>query len=332
MLKNNVYIMNPPGYAGSFLRWILYKSEKSTADTTIDNPINYTSSRDFGGVGNAHKFDRRPTHCGSIQLMYWMIHNAPKEKLVYLLNEGDFVNPVLKNKGVSSGQILNFDSVPIIINLHSNFDYDKMVFGFMNLTLKWHFFTLAQHIMGAKEFPISDSQLNTREARTAYVELWDDVLYFNSPLTLDQIKSSFAYKYMRTWLDLRGGRNPHEVNNSDGQWVITPDSSRVYNIDFTDIFFNPSRLYDQLEVIFRNAGDFDFTYCRNFHQTYLDSQQTLGFFDSMRKFRTTGELDPLLTSHAVFEAAIIHEVFDKLPPDLPWQTMDLSEIITALKE
>jgi hypothetical protein len=327
MLKNNVYILNAPGYGGSFLRWILSKSEQASAMTTIDDPVNRTESMSHGGVGTAHLFDRKPTHCSAIRLMTWIIHNAPVDKMVYLLNVGEFLNSSLWQKiSTAESYIVNFDESPIIINLHSNFEHDKAVFGFIQLTLKWPLFTSLQPEFGANRFPIDISQYNSRAGRNAYVEHWDDVFYYSNPQTVDKVVSSDLNQSLQRWIDLRNLSNPHEVNRTDGQW-ITPDLSRLHNIDFTDIFFNPDKLYDQLETIFKDEGDFDFSYCRKFHQTYLDNQSTLGYFDSINNFRLTGVLDPLLTSHAIYEAVVIREIFDKIPPGTNWQSMDLIDIV-----
>jgi len=129
MLKNNIYIMNPPGYAGSFLRWILFKSEKDSAGSTMDNPINFSHTKKYGGIGNAHQFERRPTHLGISQLMMWIISNSPTKKNIYLLNEGEFIDKDRGFHGISAARIVNFDKAPIIINLHSNFEQDKRHFG-----------------------------------------------------------------------------------------------------------------------------------------------------------------------------------------------------------
>ena len=331
MLKNNVYILNSPGYGGSFLRWILSKSEQASSMTTIDDPVNKAESSKYGGVGTAHLFDRRPTHVAIPKLMAWIINNAPTSKMLYLLNVGVFPNSVNWDSWAKPGKaeawIINFDKSPIIINLHSNFEHDKVVFGFIQLTLKWPLFTSLQHTVGSPiKFPIDISQYNSREGRNAYVKYWGDVCYYTDPQTVDTVLQYETNISFQTWIDDRNAHNPHEVNRHDGQWV-TPDLSRLHNIDFTDIFLNPDRLYDQLETIFKDEGDFDFSYCRKFHQTYLDNQSTLGYFDSIHKFRSTGIIDPLLTSHAIYEAAVIREIFDKIPPGTNWQSMDLVDIV-----
>lgn len=330
MLKNNIYIMNPPGYAGSFLRWILAKSEVDSAEATVDNPINYGNTKKYGGFGNAHQFERKPTHVGISQLMLWLITNSPTGKNIYILNEGEFLGINRKQHGMTSGYIANFDSAPIIINLHSNCELDKIHFGFMNLCLKWPFSTETKDYIGSSKFPVPIEQYNTRAGRNAYVENWSNTVYYNDPLTVEQVKQTHSYRRHQEWIDIRNPRNPHEVNRHDGQW-ITPDLSRLYNIDFTDIFFNPDRLYDSLELITKDEGTFDFSYCRRFHQTYIDNQPTLKFIDSINKFRATGELDPLLTSHAAFEACVIQEILPNLPSGTVWQSMELSEIVKLIK-
>ena len=330
MLKNNIYIINPPGYAGSFLRWILYKSEKDSAGTTMDDPINYTYTKKYGGPGNTHQFERKPVNAGISQLIAWLITNSPTEKNIYILTEGEFLGINRNQHGDGSSRIVNFDKSPIIINLHSNFELDKIHFGFMNLCLKWPFATESKYFIGSTKFPVPIEQYNTRAGRNAYVENWNNTVYYNDPLNAEQVKQTHMYRRHQEWIDIRNSRDPHEVNRTDGQW-IEPDFSRLYNMDFTDIFFNPDRLYDNLELMTKDCGTFDFSYCRKFHQTYLDNQPTLKFFDSINKFRATGELDPLLTSHAAFEACVIQEILPRIPNDVPWQNMELSEIVKLLK-
>ena len=94
MQTKNVYILFPAGYSGTYLSWCLDKSELSSKDIIIDDPINKIKSDKYGGSGTCHQYHRYPTHGSIDHVMSWLILNQPKDKRYYLYSRRAFFQPI----------------------------------------------------------------------------------------------------------------------------------------------------------------------------------------------------------------------------------------------
>ena len=93
------------------------------------------------------------------------------------------------------------------------------------------------------------------------------------------------------------------------------------------------KLTDRLSEIMTDSqcGNFDFSYVKDFHQNYIDTQTNLQLLRELRKFRITKEVNDYLTSHPLIEALVIREVLDKLPKDYNWEQETLQEIVKVVQ-
>jgi len=327
-MKNNIYILYPAGYSGSYISWCLSKSDFLLKDTTVDDPINNSESEKYGGTGTAHLHHRLPTHCSIDQLMFWKILHQPTEKMIYLINTWD--EPWLIR---SVCNIMFFDKDPLIIQISAE-DNRYYELGNINAITKWPLYFDVQF---GRLFDIDFYNLdkNSLKDRNTLVNYYDTFFTFPKKINLEEPAQHRKYpnfKWLRdmyhTWFSIRNTRNPHEVNEE--QFVKpTLFTDNIYNIDLSEIY--KETLPEILEKIVsdNNAGDFNFDYVKTFHQNYIEAQNHLKYIDEIDTFKKTTILTEYLDSHPLIQALVIREIFDELPTD--WETKTLQEIINNLK-
>ena len=337
MLQNNIYIVYPAGYGGSYLRWCLRKSESSSAEFTVDDPVNTSSSDKYGGVGTTHLELRRPTHCGIEHIMYWNILNQPKEKLIYLVNAW---NNMWRAR--TFVHINNMDRDPIIIHI-TDANKDSRELANLNAITKWPLiFELQFH---DKRFGIDFYNLeDTLHVRNILVKHYDAIFSSSTPMSFNDNEYSVIegeknprlhmtpefydhlYECHNQWYTVRNNKTPHEVN---GEEFVTPYKvpKHYYSIDIQNIYSD--NFIDSLETITSqtNAGDYNFDYVRKFHSTYVGYQSNLQYLKEMRLFRETKTLTPYLNSHPYIKAMVIREMLPKLN-NYDWESKSLEEIVS----
>jgi hypothetical protein len=336
MLQNNIYIVYPAGYGGSFIRWCLRKSEQDTAESTLDNPINIDPSGQFGGAGTAHLELRKPTHAGIEHLMYWTILNQPKEKLIYLVNAW---NNLWRSR--TFVHLLNMDRDPVIIHI-TDANKDSRELANLNAVTKWPLiFELQFHNarFGIDFYNLQD----TLQERNIIVKYYDTIFGSSSPMKFNDNPYSVIegeknprlmaspefydhlYECHNQWYTVRNNNTPHEVN---GEEFVTPYKvpKHYYTIDVQDIYSN--QLFEKLERITSdsNVGTYNFDYAKQFHPTYVEHQSNLQYLDEMQEFRKTKTLTPYLTSHPYIKAMVIRDMLPKLN-QYDWESKSLEEIV-----
>lgn len=338
MLQNNIYIVYPAGYGGSFIRWCLRKSEKDTANITLDNPINTSPSDTFGGAGTAHLELRKPTHSGIEHIMYWMILNQPKEKLIYLVNAW---NNLWRSR--TFVHLLNMDRDPVIIHITDE-NKDSRELANLNAVTKWPLiFELQFH---NARFNIDFYNLqDTITERNIIVKYYDTIFgssnsmkFNNEPCSVvDAEKNTklpgmpefydFLSECHSQWFNVRNQKTPHEVN---GEEFVTPYKvpKHYYTIDIQDIYTN--RLFEILEKITSetNVGTYNFDYVKQFHSSYVKHQTNLQYVAEMKEFRKTKTLTPYLNSHPYIKAMLIREMMPKFSNIFDWESKSLEEIVS----
>lgn len=337
MLKKNIYIVYPAGYAGSYLRWCLRKSEKSTASNTLDNPINNSANEKYGGAGTVHLELRKPTHASIDHIMYWNNLHQPKEKLIYLVNAW---NNLWRSRTFT--HILNMDRDPVIIHITDDYR-DSRELGNLNAITKWPlvFEIQFQHQrFGIDFYNIEDSLY----VRNTFVNHFDTIFFSSPSMKFDIDKkvsvldadtnprlfaqSDFFYylqEFQNQWYTVRNNKTPHEVN---GEEFITPYNvpKNYYSIDLQEIYKN--NFASKIEHIMEkcDAGDYDFSYVKDFHSQYVNCQSNLQYINEINSFRENKNLTSYLNSHPYLKAMLIREMLPKLS-NYDWQNKKLEEIV-----
>jgi hypothetical protein len=327
MLSKNIYLLYPPGYSGSYVSWCINKSEETLASTTIDNPVNKSSTDKYGGYGTSHLHHRIPTHQNIHQTIAWIILNRPTDKKIYLVN---FHNEGFL--GYSLDHIMNFDRDPVFIHISAS-NNDTLALANLNAITKWPLYFKVSEL--DKQFDIDLDSTNNLELRNKFVKHYNNFFPTSRPLDFNK---EFDYtnnviefrRQYQTWYNLRNANNPHEVNES---YYVKPKQvpEHFYNIDLSEIF-NDS-FSDKLSEIMNDSrsGDFDFGYVKNFHQNYIDAQSNLQLLDELKQFRRTKQLTNYLLSHPLIEALVIKEIINEVPKDYNWERQTLQEIVKMLQ-
>jgi len=320
MLRKNIYLMYPPGYSGTYISWLLSKSELDSAVDTVDNPINPSTNSLYGGSGTAHLHHRNPTHLAIKHLMYWLVINKPTEKKIFLVNAWDAPHAVL-----TVDHIMNIDKDPVIIHLTAS-NEDTRALGNIHALIKWPLYFYGRHELYAK-LKIEDFSTDfSIEARNSYVREYENCFPDSKPVDFD---SSF-YLQMREsyniWYTMRNKFNPHEVNSS--MYVEAQQTPKHYfNIDLLQIY--DTSIINRIRQIMNetDSGDFNFDYAEQFHPTYVAAQQHIKYVAEISQFRKDKILTAYLCSHPFIEALVIREIMNQLPNDYHWANYTLREIV-----
>lgn len=321
MLDKNVYLIYPPGYSGSYISWCLSKSEKDSSTTTVDNPLNVSDNKQYGGSGTSHLHYRIPTHSTIKEIMYWLILNQPKEKKIFLVNgwdKGTIVNTI--------NTIMNFDRDPVIIHITADNHYTRCI-GNLNAITKWPLYFHAREIN--KKFNIDFfNPSNDLETRNKFVEYYDDIFPISFSLNRpseDSFNLLTLREHYKYWFTLRNEHNPHEIN---GDQYVYPhnEPTYFYSIDLMSVYDNS--IFEILESIVTESklGDFNFDFTKDYHPTYVNAQTNLKFKDEIFMFRHTKILTEYLLSHPLLQALTVKEMLIDMP-NVEWKDKTLQEIV-----
>lgn len=326
MLKQNVYILYPPGYCGSYLNWIINASDVDLSANTVKNPINKNKSNMYGGLGTSHLHTRYPTHVTFSYILPWILYNKPKEKLVYVVNSSQDNRFPDRNPIWAASYILKFDPSALIINITDEYNADIRKFGSINAITKWPIYFNAINVMEQPEFDPFNCA-DSIDARNIFFEKYD--FYFPKNGNIDRHNILRSVESYKKWYSIRNAHNPHEV--TPDQFACMPDGYNCENIidlslrdivsmEFVDIFSDLLLKFD--------IADFDFTQFREIHPEYISTQENLSWFNDINVFRKTGKVSDYLLKHSLTQAFVLMER-KELPTN--WKTMSTAAILNYVE-
>ena len=326
MLTKNIYLIYPAGYSGSYVDWAISISDADLSLSTIKDPINKDKSSKFGGVGTSHLHQRIPTHQGYFEHLSWVLYNQPKHPLIYL------INPVHKEYGTSVSNIISRiivdDPTGIFISINDTGD-DMRSYGIINAATKWptnvllaknnKFFKDKQSEVDFDPFSSTPNILYRN-----WVVKYQEWFAPTDSVNYDEIDSALTRK--RNWFNTRSTHQPHEVNKQYYNSVFDR-TNRIFEFDCVTVASKqfPNVLENILNIT-QASDNFDCSYLKSFHQQYIDIQPNLQWFDSIKQWEETGELDSYLQSHSIIEAELIRKMFRKSGPIDGWENMTIAEI------
>jgi hypothetical protein len=325
-MKKNIYILYPAGYGGAYIHWCISKSEKDSAPFTVDDPLNKKDSLLYGGAGTAHLHHRIPTHQNIRQNMAWMIYNRPTEKKIYLVNVfNEQTQASYSSPEQAILDILQFDPDPVFIAVTNGGYPDVRKFGALNTLTKWPIFFKANQNAERKFGFDSFNCKNSIDARNIFAENFESIFpQFHSIHSTDL---NYKLEWYRTWWNTRNTFNGHEVNETT--YLGPPTKLPIVHTLTVSQAMSPNFIpwFDNF-VSSIDAGDFNTEFVTNYHQSYVDAQDTLKWFDGINEFRKTYQLTEYLRSHSLLQAFVIMEVKNLLPKDYNWKLKSIDEIVT----
>lgn len=302
MLKKNIYLLYPAGYHGNYVKWAIESSDANNKKV-IDNPINTTTSTKFGGIGTSHHHARIPTHQSMPHHTWWSIYNKPQDYRIYLINHG------LGTADIShdAANLLIQDPTGIVINLHDNDDAEWAAFGRINCVTKWPTYlatVFAWYFTPPRDFDPFDCA-HHRDFRNFIVRN----NFLGSCGKPDRAAIQTHIKRYATWFEVRNRYQPHEVN-FDTYPPIPTLERRFFDFRLDQILSH--QFPDTLQNLLMDLDVFDDVDCtmlRQRHDDYVKIQPNLPWFNSVRHWKRTGELDRYLLSHSVIQAEVLKIIF-----------------------
>ena len=296
-----------PGYSGSYINWAINISDLDSRTSTVSDPINTTASNAFGGQGTTHHHVRIPTHQGYNEHVNWVIYNRPTHAKVYIINYSS------DNKliGFVCG-LLHHDPDGIVIHIHDNNDSLVNLYGLINCVTKWPTFFAAQAASIGSELPFDPFDCKDDPVfRNWLIEHW----LINQASPLDYTGLDEKIQTRANWYNIRNKYQPHEVNESTYITEVSVEN-RIFELSCYDIvtdgFLN---IFEDIVTRSKLSDNYDLTFLKDFHQNYIDAQPNLQWFDSIGRWRSTGQIDSYLTSHLGIEACLIKQMFKDLRID-----------------
>lgn len=326
MLTKNIYLIYPAGYSGSYVDWAISISDADLSKDTVQDPINKNKSTQFGGVGTSHIHHRIPTHQGYFEHLSWVLHNQPKQPLIYL------INPVRAEYGtnVSSviAKIIIDDPTGIFININDTGD-DMRSYGIINCATKWPTFVMLTR--DHAYFKDKPNEINFDPFNCQHDRVYRNwaVKYHDWMSPTDSVNYEEVDKALRRkqgWFTTRNKYQPHEVNEQYYNSVFNR-TNRIFEFNCTTVVSKefPNILENILNIT-QASDNFDCSYLKSFHQNYIDIQPNLQWFESIKQWEKTGELDTYLQSHSIIEAELIRKMFRNIIPIEGWEEMSIAEI------
>jgi len=339
MFNNNFYILSPPGYYGTYVSWILYKSNKVTSSSTVDNPMNLSQTTQFGGVGTAHGHIKEPTHITWSRILTWRVLNQSYDNRVFVINSGHAINR-FENQNLSMEEENHFmallgihpaDRNPTFINMCSSSDADEEKYGIITQMLKWPTYFLAVwrlDLQIKKQFPEFDAfACNNIKSRNFFVKNYEWMFRVNNEVSeqeIDRIKT-----IMNHWYTVRHQYQPHEVNEDQ---YVSKFAAKVINVHLNDVLSND--FIDKLQAMLITRGvdlsEFNFDHCKEFHPTFLRKQLYTPWFNDIKQLRESGVYSDFLDSHAIIQAISLLEYKDKLFQMSSWESTETKDLIKQL--
>jgi hypothetical protein len=336
MLKKNVYILYPAGYYGTYVNWAINISDSDRAKETVLDPINREKSDEYGGVGTSHLHTKIPTHQGPMSHFMWVMYNKPVDTRIYNINMGaDTLPPLEKTISI----LLNSDPDPTIIVIHDNSEMDMINFGTINAITKWptQFAIRAIYeLFGPDKKLYKFDPFNCADDinfRNLIVEHHSILTRRNNPINHATLKNFVNME--DSWYRIRNKLQPHEINEEtyiNPQTYVMDDKYKSNIFELSCLNVVTPQFPDILENILnlsKLSDSYDTSQVRTIHQSFIDSQPNLKWFDSINNWRETGVLDKYLLSHSCIQGMVLKELLEKnanLKDTIDWKTMSLEDI------
>jgi hypothetical protein len=306
MLTKNVYLLYPPGYSGSYINWAISISDLDTKSSTVANPINSATSEKFGGHGTTHHHVRIPTHQTITEHVNWVLHNRPTSPKIYIINSTGLgtVGSIL--------QLVHHDPTGIFIDIHDDNNSIVNSYGLINCVTKWPTYFVAHAAVNDNQLPFDP--FNCGQDLTFRNWIINNKFLDSCPPS-DDLLLKKTIQARQEWFNVRNRYQPHEVNEKTYITNVSLDN-RIFKLSCYDIV-TPGFLdiFKNIIVKSKISDNYDLTFFNQFHQNYIDAQPNLQWFDSIQRWKSTGQLDTYLTSHSIIEACLIKEIFKNLKLD-----------------
>lgn len=276
---------------GTYLNWIIRASDKDSV--TTEAPLSDET--------NAHNHIKRPTHQNLLKTMIWRLYNKPDETCIHAINVME-KDDYYARSAYAVQTIMRFDENPVFINVHDNDDDLINKFGVLNMFTKWPPFIKVTSLFYEEWLNSLDNDMD-KAAQWIY-ENWDTFAVHNGPIKKEEIM--FNLSKQNQWLEIRMEAGPGEVLASDYH-IPQKLPDHLIDICLTDIMKDD--FIDQFEkiIVATDSGDYDFSYAREYHQTFVQAQKNMKFFECAEQLQSDGTINSWWNTNAMTKALLMME-------------------------
>lgn len=291
-LERNIWILYPAGWAGNYVSWVIQKSFKNLSGVT-DSPISVN--------GTSHAHTRSPTHQGLLHHIAWKNSNGITDNRVYLTNVDAHSPSTHVRPAWVAHYIMRYDPSGVIINIHDGGDEKIWQFGTINGWTKWPVQYTSRAAWDPDAYcPVTDDDQD--RAAQWLSKNWRSYCPRNTPMDFNELQYNFDGQ--KRWLDRRNAFCPEDIP-LDQYYLPTEPGSNLIEINLKDIFSQDflTKYSDTISSHFNEP--MDFSYCIDYHNTYLQAQPNLQWFHDWDSYLTTKEPTVWLKSSPLTRAFIL---------------------------
>lgn len=323
MLNKNLYLIWPTGYYGTYLHWIIKKSNPKSANSTVDTP--------FTTEGSSHAHHKIPTHMSIEAHLVDLIKNRHPTGTIYPI--GLVTNITYASNNFNWRKtfenvlfwIFRLEQEPVIINIYNENNVYHNKLAAINMFHKEHY--EIEHYSNNDGYYVYRDE-NKIRARNYLFKNWQTYYpYHIKQVTVDTL--DLFKKTNNENVELRRKWEGYEYDAD--LHLVTATGRYFYNIKISD--FLEQDFIDKIELILRdsNLADFDFTHARNTHTEYLSRQRN--YIDIVNKLYIQAQClqyYPVTDKNILYSALALDtlvEINGKLPDG--WEDKSLQEIVNS---
>jgi len=315
----------PTGYYGSYIHWLISRSETDLSKNTVDNP--------FFNNGSSHAHIKNPPHQTIENLIQSTLRNRYPNGTIYPIGitsnvsyNGNHHN-WMKSFENSFFWILRIENEPIVINIYNGHNeyYTKLAAINMYHKENW----VVESTPDDDGYYVFQDQDKLR-ARNYLVDNWKNIYpYHDQQLTTNTV--DLYREAINKGVQHRYDNESWEYNKEDN-WIHAT-GKYLYNIKLEEIL--SENFINILQNILNDSksGNFDLSQISHVHLEFLEKQ---------KKYRNiTNELynqatDLIYRSHLsdniLYEALAIDILKNEIKLPKFWHSLTLKEIIERLND
>ena len=315
----------PTGYYGSYIHWLISRSEIDLCNNTVDNP--------FFNNGSSHAHIKNPPHQTIENLIQSTLRNRYPMGTIYPIGIKSNVNynsnhhNWMKSFENSFFWILRIEKEPIIINIYNGDNEYYTHLAAINMYHKenWVVETVPDD-NGYYVFQ-DDDKLN---ARNYLVENWKKIYpWHNQQLATNTV--NLYREAINSSVQHRDDNESWEYNKEDN-WIYA-SGRYLYNIKLEEILSED--FIDKLQIILDDtqSGDFNLSPIAHIHKEFLKRQENYRNITNDLYVQSRDLIyRPHLNDNILYEALAIDVLKNEVGLPESWQSLTLKEIIERLND
>lgn len=315
----------PTGYYGSYIHWLISRSEADLCNNTVDNP--------FFNNGSSHAHIKNPPHQTIENLIQSTLRNRYPNGTIYPIGIKSNVNynnnhhNWMKSFENSLFWILRIEPEPVIINIYNGSDEYYTNLAVINMYHKENW--VVESTPDNDGYYVFQDE-NKLRARNYLVDNWKNIYpWHEQQLTVNTV--NLYRDAMNTGAQHRYDNESWEYNKEDN-WIHAT-GKYLYNIKLEEIL--SENFIDMLQNILddSNSGNFNLSKIAHIHSEFLERQKKYRSIANDLYIQATDLIyRPHLSDNILYEALAVSVLKNEVGLPKSWHTLTLKEIIERLND